>query len=121
MKKFYYWLNLKRDVAKFVARCFDCQGVKAECKHPRGMLQPIMIPEWKWEVISMDFITGLLKMVTRHHSIMVVVDTFKKDAHFIPMKSTFSTSNVAQVFIKGIMRLHGILKNIVVDIDVNFT
>ena len=44
MNKFYYWLNLKRDIAEFVARCLDCQEVKAKCKHPGGLLQPIAIP-----------------------------------------------------------------------------
>ena len=44
VNKFYYWLNLKKDVAEFVARCFDCQHVKTECKHLGGLLQPIAIP-----------------------------------------------------------------------------
>jgi len=46
VKKFYYWMNLKKEVAKFVARCLDCHKVKAECKHPGGLLQPILILEW---------------------------------------------------------------------------
>lgn len=58
MKKFYYWTNLKKDVTKFVARCFDCQHVNTECKHLRGLLQPIVISERKWEVISMELIIG---------------------------------------------------------------
>jgi len=113
MKRYYYWLNLKRDVAKFVTRCFDYQLVKAECKHSDGLLQPIAIPEWKWEVISMNFITGLPKTVKQRDSIMVIVDRLTKVAHFIPMKSTYSASNVAQVFIKDVVRLHGVPKKIV--------
>eukprot|EP00253_Pinus_taeda_P014877 PITA_14877 len=61
VKRFYYWSNIKKDVAEFIARCLDCQMVKAECKHPSGLLQSISIPKWKWEVISMDFITGFLR------------------------------------------------------------
>jgi len=95
MKKFYYWINLKKDVTEFVARCFNCQRVKGESKHPGGLLQPIAIPRWKWEVISMEFITGLPRRLRQHDSIMVVVDRVKKVAHFIPVKSTFSTSDVA--------------------------
>jgi len=95
VKKFYYWPNMKRDVAEFVARCSDCQRVKAECKHLGGLLQPITIPEWKWEVISMYSITRLLKTVRQHDSVMVVVDRLKKIARFIPMRSTFSASDVA--------------------------
>lgn len=63
VKKYYYWPNLKRDVAEFVARCLDCKQVKEECIHPGGLLQPIVITEWKWEFISRDFITGLPKRV----------------------------------------------------------
>ena len=58
VKRFYYCMSLKKDVADFVARCLYFHMVKAECKHPGGLLQPIVIPEWKWEVISMDFFTG---------------------------------------------------------------
>jgi hypothetical protein len=95
--------------------------VKAECKHPGGLLQPIAIPEWKWEVISMDFITGFPKTVRQHDSIMVVVDRLTKVAHFIPVKSTFSASDVAQVFIRDVVRLHGVPKKIVSDRDAKFT
>ena len=63
VKKFYFWLNLKKDVADFVARCFNCHRVKAECKHPSGLLQPNVFPKWKWEVISMEFITSFLRTV----------------------------------------------------------
>ena len=95
--------------------------MEAECKHPDGLLQLIVIPEWKWEVISMDFIIGLLKIVRQHDSIMVIVDMLTKAAHFIPMKSTFSASDVAQVFIRDVVRLHGVPRKIVSDRDAKFT
>ena len=95
VKKFYYWTNLKKDVVDFVARCLDCQRVKAKCKHLGGLLQAIVIPEWKWEVISMDFIKGLPRTVRQHDSIMLVLDRLIKVAHFIPVKSTFLNSDVA--------------------------
>jgi hypothetical protein len=58
-------------------------------QHPARLLQPIQILEWKWEVISMDFITGLPKTVRQHDAIMVVVDKLSKVTHFIPIKSTY--------------------------------
>ena len=61
----------------------------------------------------MDFITGLPRIVRQHDSIMVVVDMLTKDAHFIPVKSTFSASNVAKVFMRDVVTLHGVPKNIV--------
>ena len=52
---------MKNGVAKYIARCIECQNVKAEHQHPTGLLQPLTIPNWKWEVISLDFIIGLPK------------------------------------------------------------
>eukprot|EP00253_Pinus_taeda_P032560 PITA_32560 len=96
-------------------------AVKAECKHPSGLLQPILIPEWKWEVISMDFITGFTRTSKQHDSIMVVVDNLTKVAHFIPVKSTYLANDVVEVFIRDVVRLHGVLKKIVSDRDGKFT
>jgi hypothetical protein len=62
--------------------------VKVEHQHPTGLLQPLQIPKWKWELISMDFITSLPKTAKQHDVIMVVVDKLSKEAYFIPIKST---------------------------------
>ena len=59
LKKQYWWKQMKVDVAEYVAKCQTCQVVKAEHLKPAGVLQPLFIPEWKWESISMDFISGL--------------------------------------------------------------
>ena len=58
-RKQYFWLGMKRDMAEYISRCMKCQQVKVEHQHPAGLLQSFRVPEWKWEVISMDFITGL--------------------------------------------------------------
>eukprot|EP00253_Pinus_taeda_P013472 PITA_13472 len=80
-RKEYYWLGMKKDVAGYLARCLECQQIKAEHQHPAGLLQPLSILEWKWETISMDFITGLPKSKKNNDSIM---DKLSKSAHFIP-------------------------------------
>lgn len=118
VKKFYYWLNMKKEVSEFVAICLD---VKAECKHLGGLLHPIVILKWKWEVISMDFIIGLLRTLKQHDSIMVVVDRLSKVAHFILMKTTYSASEVAHVFIRERVRLNGVTKKFLSDKDAKFT
>jgi hypothetical protein len=59
LKQKYWWVGLKRDVAGYVAVCDTCQRVKAEHQRPAGLLQPMKIPEWKWEEVGMDFIVGL--------------------------------------------------------------
>lgn len=121
IKNFYYWPNLKKEVTKFVAKCLDCQWVKSKCKNPVGLLQLISIPKWKWEVISMDFITGLLRKSRQNDSIMVLVDRLRKVAHFIVVKSTNSSRKAAQTFIKEISSLHGVPKRIISDRVSKFT
>ena len=58
-RKQYFWLGIKKDMVEYISRCMKFQQVKVEHQHPGGLLQPFPVPEWKWEVISMDFITGL--------------------------------------------------------------
>ena len=69
----------------------------------------------------MDFITGLPKSKKQHDSIFVVIDKLSKEAHFIPMKSTYKVVNIADIFLKEVFRLHGIPKAIISDRNVNFT
>ena len=83
-------------------------------------MQPLLMPEWKWEVISMDFSTGLPMTWRQHDSIMVVVDKLITESHFIPVKSTYKTDAIAKIFIKEIFRLHGLPKAIVSDTDPKF-
>ena len=59
LREHYWWIGMKREVAEFVARCLVCQQVKVEHQRPAGLLQPLPIPEWKWEHITMDFIISL--------------------------------------------------------------
>jgi len=87
--------------------------MKVECKHPSGLLELILIPEWKREVISMDFIIGLPRTSRHHDSIMVMVDRLTKVTQFIPVKSSYSASDAAHVFIRGVPRLHSVPKKIV--------
>jgi hypothetical protein len=87
-RKQFYWPGLKKDIANYLAKCLECQQVKAEHRHPTGLLQPLPILEWKWETISMDFITRLPTSTKHNDAIMVVVDKLSKSTHFIPVKST---------------------------------
>ena len=121
LKKRLFWPRMKRDVAEYLARCMECQLVKVEHQHPIGLLNPLPIAEWKWDIVSIDFIIGLPKTKYQQDSVMVVVDTLTKAAHFIPVKSTFGTAQVADVFLKEIVRLRGVPKVIVSNRDVKFT
>ncbi|KZV40786.1 DNA/RNA polymerase superfamily protein [Dorcoceras hygrometricum] len=121
LQQLYWWPGMKRDVAKFVAECLTCQLVKAEHQRPAGLLKPLPIPEWKWESITMDFVTGLPRTVQGYNSIWVIIDRLTKSAHFLPVKMTYEVSRYAELYVKEIVRLHGVPISIVSDRDPKFT
>ncbi|GJT63603.1 putative reverse transcriptase domain-containing protein [Tanacetum coccineum] len=85
LKKLYWWPNMKADIATYVSKCLTCAKVKAEHQKPSGLLQQPKIPVWKWERITMDFITKLPRTPSGYDSIWVIVDRLTKSAHLIPM------------------------------------
>ena len=115
LKTRFWWHGLKRDVAEHVALCDICQRVKAEHQRPAGLLQPLKIPEWKWDEIRMDFIVGLPRTQSRYDSICIAVDHLRKVAHFIPVKTTYTGAKFAKLYISRIAYLHGVPKQIVSD------
>src|ERR1041385_141612 len=88
LRERFWWPSLKREIAQYFALCDVCQRVKAEHQKPAGLLQPLPIPDWKWDQIGMDFITGLPRTRSGYDSIWVIVDRLTKVAHFIPVKTT---------------------------------
>ena len=121
LRQNYWWSGMKRDIAQFVAQCLVCQQVKAEHQRPAGFLQQLSIPEWKWEHITMDFVTGLPRTLGGDNAIWVIVDRLTKCAHFLPMKVNFSMDRLASLYIKEIVRMHGVPVSIVSDRDPRFT
>ena len=103
----YWWDGMKKDIAEFVAQCPNCQQVKIEHQKPGGLLQDIEIPTWKWEMINMDFITGLPCTQRKYDSIWVIVDRLTKSAHFLPVWTTYSAEDYARLYVRDIVRLHG--------------
>ena len=112
---------MKKDIAEYVARCDICQRIKAEHQRPAGLLQPLPIPVWKWDEISMDFIVGLPKTQKGNDSIWVIVDRLTKVAHFIPVKTIYRGDKYAQLYVEHILRLHGVPSRIVSDRGPQFT
>jgi hypothetical protein len=106
---------MKIEIAHYVAECDVCQRVKAIHLKSAGPLQLLPISEGKWEDISMDFIVGLLKTSKGYDSIWVIVDRFTKVAHFLPVKTLYSTKTYTELYIARIMSLHGVPKTIVSD------
>ena len=112
---------MKNDIAKYVEECMTFQKVKAEHQKPHGKLQPLDIPVWKWEHITMDFITKLPKTRRGVDTIWVVVDRLTKSAHFLVIKESSSAEDLAVLFVREIVSRHGVPVSIVSDRDPRFT
>ena len=117
-----YWSNnMKREIVQFVEQCLTCQQIKALHHKPSRLLQPLPIPEWKWERICMDFVTGLPRSPKGHEAIWVIVDRITKTTHFILVKMTYSLDQLAQIYIDEIVSLHGVTASIMSNRDPRFT
>ncbi|GJS49873.1 reverse transcriptase domain-containing protein [Tanacetum coccineum] len=121
MKMLYWWPNMKADIATYVSKCLTCAKVKAKHQRPSGLLVQPDIPKWKWEKITMDFITKLPKTAAGFDSIWVIVDRLTKSAHFLPMRETDSTKKLMRLYMKEIVARHGIPVSIISDYDSHFT
>ena len=117
----YWWSGMKKDASLFISRCLTYQQVKAEHQRLAGLLQPLPVAEWKWEHVTMDFVSGLLRSPRGHNTVWVVVDRLTNSAHFLPMKLTDSLDTLIKLFVREIIRLHGVSASIVSDIDSRFT
>ncbi|GJP31953.1 hypothetical protein CLOM_g16451, partial [Closterium sp. NIES-68] len=119
--KHYYWPHLAEDVHKFVTSCNTCQRMKSNKQKKAGLLQPLPVPEQPWQVVSLDFITGLPPTSSGHDAILVVIDKFSKMGHFIPTHTTARTEETAQLFVRYIISQHGIPTTLISDRDPKFT
>ncbi|CAI7887829.1 unnamed protein product [Closterium sp. NIES-53] len=119
--KVYYWPHMENDVQKFVTSCDTCQRMKSSKQKKEGLLQPLPVPEQPWQVVSLDFITGLPPTNAGHDAILVVIDKFSKMGNFIPTHTTARTEETAQLFLKHIISQHGIPTTLISDRDPKFT
>ena len=115
LRQNYWWTRMKREIAKYVSECDICQRIKASHLKVAGTLQPLSIPSWKWEDISMDFIVGLPNTSQKHDSIWVIIDRLTKTAHFLPVHTSYSAKKYAEIYLDQIIRLHGVPKTIIFD------
>ena len=121
LKQDYWWSGMKKDIVEYVAKCLICQQIKAEHQRPAGMLNPLPIPEWKWEHITMDFVSSLPRTARGYDAIWVIVDRLTKSAHFLPIHTTYSMEKLAKLYVDEILKLHGVPVSIVSDRDTRFT
>ena len=117
----YYWNGMKKHVRDFVRRRLTCQQIKSEHQRPAGLLQPLEVAEWKWEHITMDFVTHLPRTSRKHDVVWVIVDRLTKSAHFLAVRMTFTLEEFCRLYIREIVRLHGVPVSILSDRDLKFT
>nr|GEW01647.1 hypothetical protein [Tanacetum cinerariifolium] len=98
-----------------------CVRVKTECQKPSGLLIQPKIPIWKWERVTMDFVTKLSRTSNEHDTIWVIVDRLTKSVHFIPTRETESMDTLTCLYIKEIISRHGVPISIISDRDSHFT
>ncbi|GJR54936.1 putative reverse transcriptase domain-containing protein [Tanacetum coccineum] len=108
LKKLYWWPNMKAEIATYVSKCMTCAKVKAEYQKPSGLLVQPVIPIWKWENITMDFVTKLPKTTSGQDTIWVIVDRLTKSAHFLPMKETDTMEKLTRQYLKEVVSRHGV-------------
>ncbi|GJR61875.1 putative reverse transcriptase domain-containing protein [Tanacetum coccineum] len=121
MKKLYWWPNMKADIATYDSKCLTCARVKAGHQRPLGLLVQPAIPEWKWDNITMDFITKLPKSSHGFDTIWVIVDRLTKSAHFLPIRENGPLDKLARFYINRIVARYGIPVSIICDRDGRFT
>ncbi|GKC87958.1 putative reverse transcriptase domain-containing protein [Tanacetum coccineum] len=121
LKKLYWWPNMKAEIATYVSKCMTCAKVKAEYQKPSGLLVQPVIPVWKWENITMDFVTKLPKTPSGQDTIWVVIDRLTKSAHFLPMKETDTMDKLTRQYLKELISRHGVPFSIIFYRDSKFT
>jgi hypothetical protein len=101
---------MKVEIAEYVSGCDTCQRIKASHLKTVGQMQPLSIPAWKWDDMSMDFIVGLSLTPRKHESIRVIVDQLTRTSHFILVHTAYSAERYAEIYVDLIVRVHGVPK-----------
>jgi hypothetical protein len=115
LRQQFWCTRMKCEAAHYVSECNTCQKVKANYLKPGGILQPLSIPEWKWDDISMDIIVDLPVTAHKFDSIWVIVDRLSKSAHFIPVHTCYDARRYVKIYIARVLCLHGVLKIVISD------
>lgn len=117
VRREYYWRGMNATIAQYIRNCYTCQRAKAPRDREHGLLQPLPIPQKRWQDISMDFITGL-PLSDMFDAICVFVDRLTKERHYVPCtagEEGTSSETTADMLVKEVFRLHGLPASIISD------
>ncbi|GJT66229.1 putative reverse transcriptase domain-containing protein, partial [Tanacetum coccineum] len=121
LRNMYWWPGMKRDIATYISKCLTCLKVKAEHQRPLSLLQELKIIEWKWDRITMDFITKLPRSSSGHDIIWAIVDNLTKSAHFLAIQEDYKMEKFSRLYIDKILARHRVPVSIISDRDGRFT
>ncbi|GJY62860.1 putative reverse transcriptase domain-containing protein [Tanacetum coccineum] len=121
LKQLYWWPNMKANIATYVSKCPTYGKVKVEHQKPSRLLVQLEIPEWKWEKITIDFVTKLPKTKNGYDTIWVIVDRLTKSAHFLPMRENDPMKKLMKLYMKEVVTRHGVPVSIISNRDGRFT
>jgi hypothetical protein len=113
LRQQFWWTRMKREIARYVLERDTYRKVNAAYMKPGGLLQPLNIPNWKWDDISIDFIVGLPMTTHKFDSIWLIVERFTKSANFILVNTRYDAQKYAEIYVARVLGLHGVLKTIV--------
>nr|GEU39801.1 hypothetical protein [Tanacetum cinerariifolium] len=111
LRGLFRWPRMKKDISMYVSKCLTCSKVKAEHQKPSGLLQRPDIPMWKWENVTIDFITKLPRTRSEHDLIWVIVYRLTKSAHFLAVREDFKTEKLERLYINEIVARHESIRN----------
>ena len=109
------------DVWRYVTDCPKCQVNKSSHQRPQGLLQPLQIPDSRWQVVTLDFITGLPRSQKGHDAILVFVDKLSKMIHLTPCRKTCGAAETAHLLFNEVIRHHGVPEQLISDRDPRLT
>ena len=121
MKQYYWWRGMKKDISEYVSKCLTCQKVKVKHQVPSGLLNPLPIPQWKWDNITMDIVSDFPLTQRKYDVVWVIVDRLTKFAHFLLVRLDYSMDRLTELCVSEIFRLYGIPLSIVSDRYPRFT
>ena len=117
----FWWRQMKKDTALFILRCLNYQQVKVKHQKPIGLLQPLLVAEWKWKHITMDFVSDFPRSLRWHNTIWVMVNYLTKFMHFLPIHLLNLAKDLGINYIREIIRLYRVPVSIISNRDSRFT
>jgi hypothetical protein len=121
VKRRFYWPKMDADIEPYVTSCDACQRNKPSHQATMGLMQPLPIPDRPWQQVSMDLITQLPRSRSGNDAIVVFVDKLTKMVHYAATTTTVTAPQLADIFMREIVRLHGVPESILSDRDPRFT